>query len=365
MLPALSDISKIILFEFTQPGIIISANHHKMATTSSTNTASSPVPTFGVEFEMTIAVLGRNTTAPDDAVDEKRKLRFSDWGSLAEDIVRTLNDSGYKATCGSKDFGSWDVTSDVSIAGPPEETGCKEYEKYVFHPLEIRSPALYFTPESLQEVEAVCSLLKSTYCINTNKSTGLHVHIGYGEAGYEFNHLRNLIAFLWAFELQIDSIHPPHRFGNPYCSSMREGAELSASWANKKHRLITPIQGVNYILNIKRKDKLFQRICFGRDAYNFGGIRNFVKNGDNENIKPTVEFRQHESTLNSDEVINWVKTVAGIVEFTRTIDNNSLRNLLEIVKWRIGRSLVMVRTTKERDRKVRSLQRKDSQSLTC
>lgn len=51
---------------------------------------------------------------------------------------------------------------------------------------------------------------------------------------------------------------------------------------------------------------------------------------------PTIEFRQHEGTLNPDDVVQWIKTVVGIVNYVDTESDANVDALLERVrdeKW--------------------------------
>jgi len=49
-------------------------------------------------------------------------------------------------------------------------------------------------------------------------------------------------------------------------------------------------------------------------------------------FKPTIEFRQHEGTLDATETINWIKTVVGIVDFCVNAPTAAVYKLLEVVK---------------------------------
>jgi hypothetical protein len=45
-------------------------------------------------------------------------------------------------------------------------------------------------------------------------------------------------------------------------------------------------------------------------------------------IKQTIEFRAHSGTLDGDEVVMWVKTVVGIVQWARDADLSQLKSLM-------------------------------------
>lgn len=45
---------------------------------------------------------------------------------------------------------------------------------------------------------------------------------------------------------------------------------------------------------------------------------------------PTIEFRQHEGTINAEEIIRWVKFVSGLVDLAHNIDIQNLARLVHL-----------------------------------
>lgn len=45
-------------------------------------------------------------------------------------------------------------------------------------------------------------------------------------------------------------------------------------------------------------------------------------------VKQTIEFRAHPGTLDGDEVVMWVKTVVGLVQWARDANSNQLMSLM-------------------------------------
>jgi len=48
----------------------------------------------------------------------------------------------------------------------------------------------------------------------------------------------------------------------------------------------------------------------------------------NNSGMPTIEFRQHEGTLDAQRVVQWCSTVVGVINFVDTADQVYLRKLL-------------------------------------
>ena len=71
---------------------------------------------------------------------------------------------------------------------------------------------MYSNDAALQEVDRAVSLLSNTYLLSLNKTTGLHVHVRNGLHGFYFHTLQHLMAFLFAFEPQLNTLHLQGRF---------------------------------------------------------------------------------------------------------------------------------------------------------
>lgn len=313
--------------------------------------------TFGVELEFAAASL-ESWQIPSDHL-ERRTLHFEDpnkprfkarrncdspttWQRVAQHIVKTLNRAGHNArfdpddgtTALPKVFDAWEVTEDGSIYKPDEANELAEYQRYKWHPIEVRSPALYFTKESLRAVQDVCSILSSTYCLNTNLTTGLHIHVGDGVKGFTFDTMRKLTAFLYAFEPQINSLHPESRIENIYCHPFRGKSQLCVNWKRENKSVITPREAVASLLRAETMGSLCKMLYTHgfTAAYQFVNIESVLA-GFSCHSKPTIEFRQHAGTLDSDAVINWVKTVVGIMTYIREADDHDFFQLLATIDF--------------------------------
>lgn len=144
-------------------------------------------------------------------------------------ITNLLASSGFPADplmSGFADPTLWDVKEDGSVEGPKDSP-------YRWLPMEITSPALPFTPASIKAISDVCSLLTQTFITETNLSTGLHVHISAGTTPIKFGTMKNLLIFLWIFEPQLNTLHPPPRQDNLYCLSLRSQCAMIYNFFDK------------------------------------------------------------------------------------------------------------------------------------
>jgi hypothetical protein len=206
----------------------------------------------------------------------------------------------------------WVITSDSSIKDPKSA----EDFKYWWYKIEINSPAYYYNEASVSKVKAVCALLSKTFRIHLNKSMGLHVHVGDGKKGFQADVLRTLMATLFVFEPQLNTLHPKNRSKNRYCRSLNAYTQLGAQSVFDKGSNPAPMtraELLEKILGIGDRKILIVNAMMPRPqdsathklAYN---VSNIMQN------KQTIEFRQHESTLDPDRVGNWIATCVGLVE---------------------------------------------------
>ncbi|KAH7418971.1 putative amidoligase enzyme-domain-containing protein [Cadophora sp. MPI-SDFR-AT-0126] len=200
----------------------------------------------------------------------------------------------------------WEICYDESLEAP-EET------PYCWLPMEIKSPALPFTPASLELVKEVCALIDSTYITNTNRPTGVHVHISAGKTPLDFHTMQKLYVFLWVFEPQMSTLHPTHR---------------QKKWGDPPSIL----QGIAEFYKCQNLESLLNKaMCCARSkftAFNSRIALCWVKEPHCSH-KPTVECRQHEGTLDGERIIQWIKFLAGLVQSLETISSESFTELLE------------------------------------
>lgn len=142
--------------------------------------------------------------------------------------------------------------------------------------LELVSPILY-GDEGLDELQVVLNTLKRIGA-KTNRTCGIHVH--HDISDYEVSNVKYLYNLYTTYQSGVNSIVGVSRrtsADNKYCRGI----------------LLRAISKVNQVTTMEE----FASILF--DRYRVLNIRSYVKYG-------TVEFRQHQSSLNFDEVEAWI-----------------------------------------------------------
>ncbi|TAQ86869.1 hypothetical protein B7494_g4839 [Chlorociboria aeruginascens] len=283
--------------------------------------------TFGVEIEFMLATLEDHVE--DLHPEEGRTVRGlgGRWTGLYDHIATTLKAAGIPTIIDKGDKGSysWTVTDDVSL-----------FTSYTFGykwiSVEIISPPYYFEHAALDKVAQVVSVLKSTYRIVCDESCGVHIHIGDGLRGLEDDTLRLLFAMLWTFEPQLDTLHPAERVGiDAYSGSLRSTSWLGYDQINLGR--VDPKQGLEEILKATTNAEIVRLMehkyrasgYVDRVVYN---ISNMKKPYLQEFVKRTIEFRQHESTLDPIRITNWITVCHGLVEFCDTIETSRIEKFL-------------------------------------
>jgi hypothetical protein len=289
--------------------------------------------TFGIEIEFVVA------TAPVNEVDPQPELcgqifemhdrrHYTNERLVGAHICQTLNKYRIPAELHNGIFGwkpsntlAWSVRRDASIRAP--EPGLL----YEWQDIEINSPTFQFSEAALNQVRRVCRILNKEYRINCNRSCGLHVHVGNAMAGFSYEVIRNLMATIWTFEPQIDTLHPLHRLNNSTCPGFRGKSQL----AKRPQVLGDPKKGLEILLskhlkNFNRLKELTEPVI--DNNYFSGGTRMGYHLGDPcallepdnwEGLKRTIEFRQHKSTLDGSAVAEWIEFCIRLVGFANDV----------------------------------------------
>ncbi|KAE9380580.1 hypothetical protein N431DRAFT_552712 [Stipitochalara longipes BDJ] len=202
---------------------------------------------------------------------------------VQRDIAENLLEAGFPARTAhptQTDIPLWTVDTDGSI-NPPYHT------QYIWAPIEVISPAMEFNSENLEVVE------------------------------------------------KISCLHPIDRQKNvAFCDSIRRLSTFVSEWWEEHGQLPTVMQGVVELL---KKETMFDLLTAVRWPFNDKATRYNAANlfwflqtiGQPSNDHPrTIEFRQHEGTLAAPRVINWIRTLVGIINFVDTADPESFRYLL-------------------------------------
>ncbi|KAG4424796.1 hypothetical protein IFR04_002144 [Cadophora malorum] len=205
-----------------------------------------PLPvTLGVEIEFTLAYLeiGSDTQLHDP--EEKHRLVFPITGKDKErfseqyivekdDRLRQIRAVEYPGTPTLRRLSNGQ--RDLNRGRPG---------------IEVKSPALVFSSASLELVSEVCRLITNTYLVEVPPSAGLHVHVSAGAGPFNFRIMQALFVFLWTFESQLLSLHPPGRQQNEYCRNFRQDSSLARGWCSIHKRLPTIMKAWNGYWNVK------------------------------------------------------------------------------------------------------------------
>ena len=160
----------------------------------------------------------------------------------------------------------WTASRDGSLRGTPNERGC-----------EIVSPILR-GEDGLRQIYTVLATLKEKGH-RVNKTTAVHVHIGYGNQPEE--QIRRLIAVVAYLETAIyATTGTKNRERGTYCQGIRRHENVQKAVEN---------------MNTNR--------------YHLLNITNL-----RERRIPTVEFRAFSGSLNPVKVLGWVQACLGTVE---------------------------------------------------
>lgn len=241
---------------------------------------------------------------------EESKMRFL----LRNHITRLLTDNGFPAYNVVSEGGNqkWTVTNDTSIEiqdGPRGVGGFLECD------IEIKSPAMRFCPKALRRVEKVIDLIKRNFDTSINESCGFHVHIGNRKKAFPLQTLKHLCMLTAMFEHQLNSLHPAHRVGNLHAKGPSAVFRGQNPWDT-----LMKIQGcktkVELVLLYANNEGRLDR-CF---AYNLGPVVT--------SPNKTIEFRQHESTLDLEKIVNWVKVAARMVVAMHETSTEDLAKLI-------------------------------------
>lgn len=202
------------------------------------------------------------------------------FGCYAEDAVEALRRVGLEAEDDGYHHQTrnyWRVTTDSSVAGEG---------------LELVSPPLPFNMESRETVDKALAAVRRSGGI-VNRTCGLHVH--HNAARYTIQELFSLAQTYALFQPVINSLVPAsRRNGYSYCKPVEWNAVEEIERQALRRRPAYTEMGVGHDLEHHLKRGI-------------NGDRFVALNFQSLDIHNTVEFRQHNGTLNTDKVWNWLE----------------------------------------------------------
>lgn len=173
----------------------------------------------------------------------------------------------------------WKIVDDGSIVEQPQYRG------------ELVSPPLKGS-KGLKQLGKVVQAINNAGA-NVNRSCGLHVHVDASDLSP--NQILYVSQRYGKFEKEIDQFMAPWRSNNTYARTLNKTYHTNVARMIRRNM---KIHGVN-----------FKSAASFADRYRKVNIASFNRHG-------TIEFRQHEGTVDFERIINWVQFCIYFVEET-------------------------------------------------
>lgn len=267
--------------------------------------------TFGIEIEFVVAYSSAHIANP-GLLEHGWFVRSQIVQALRE-VGLSTNDAG-----AATNYENWTVGTDGSINVEPEDPRSPQWNGFEFIPVELRSPIFYWDENALafQHLETALRALREKFHTFTNRSCGLHVHVGNRFLGFPRKTLKNFAYLVTLYEQQLASLHPYHRVNNVHCRG--PGSNFEGQ---------TPIDKILTIGSRKSTRSIINLMCSNTDgdrrgfAYNMAGLLT-------DDEPPTIEFRQHEATMDFFSITAWVCLTCGLVDACHTTSGRNMACLL-------------------------------------
>lgn len=280
-------------------------------------------PTFGVELEFIVRyriedyepafAMGEGDLCPTHLY-MSRSAQFA--AIIGKRIVATLRKAAYivNDVFSRINYENWTVANDGTISWDDLEIS----RGFDYCGVEFKTPALPYSEEALILIQRAVMLIKSHFQVFVNQSCGLHVHVGNRDSGFPLQTLKNIGMLTTIFERQIDMIHPEHRL-----------ASLYAQRVASQFRQMGPLERAQRIDDIEDIEELI-------DCYHLrsSGVRegymayNFLNLVTGRGLK-TVEFRQHEGSLDPEVIIRWAQLANSIVMIAHNVGAQGFAQLVQ------------------------------------
>jgi hypothetical protein len=223
--------------------------------------------------------------------------------NIARGAAQELTEAG--VTCAFEGYNherrsAWKIVTDGSLTAPAGYVG-----------LELVGPPM--NEMRFDEITLACQTLKNRLHAATNRSCGLHVHIGAQQLTVET--MRRLAFLYIENEDIIDGLLPPSRRGNgnQYIRSLKQNADIRAlEGATSVETISTAILSEFQTGRQNRRPSRYVKLNF----------TSYWRHG-------TVEFRQHSGTIDSVKIIRWINfcsklvSAAGMPQSTPIVVSNA------------------------------------------
>ena len=267
--------------------------------------------TFAIEIEFVVAYPSAHIADPGQ-LETGWFVRSQIVHALRE-VGLSVNEAG-----AATNYENWTVGTDGSINIEPENPRSPQWNGFQFILVELRSPMLYWDENAIgfRHLEVALRTLREKFHTFTNRSCGLHVHVGNRSLGFPRKTLKRVAYPVTIFERQLPSLHQYHRVNNVHCRG--PGSNFEGQ---------NPIDKILTIGSRKSTRSIINLMCSNTDgdrrgfAYNMAGLIT-------DDEPPTIEFRQHEATMDFFAITAWVYLTCGLVEACHTTSGRNMACLL-------------------------------------
>ncbi|KAI9892021.1 MAG: hypothetical protein M1814_002216 [Vezdaea aestivalis] len=314
--------------------------------------------TFGAEFEFHLLQTTKlNKQAIKNFDEWKQSLPANSSQDLLtqtigyrkqyrEMIIAHLEDSGIPTIdghVGTNNHSKWYVERE-SLASPPKHMN----PAHVLHLLQSHElcTRVLTLAEVQTEIPHGLAVLKNKFDVFTSKSSGGHIHIG-AEHSWSIEFLRKFALVIIYFEEQFDGLHKATRTSNRFCASNRSEFGLHDGVSEEFPAVLMNNDAQGYAFFefnraenwIKDEhDELVRKLSMLAGSLQNDKMRkvNFSRYFDIDGIfkaNPTIEFRQHQGTLDAEEIITWIRIVDHLVQW---VESHSMAEIVQFLLERRG-----------------------------
>jgi len=183
------------------------------------------------------------------------------------------------------------------------------------------SPRSMLQAEKL--IEDTCEVMTEAGFDTQDECAGLHVHIDFSDHRHDFKMIARLFRTMYAIEDIIYASLRKNRTNNTYCVPLKNGYAFS----DVKVKMVKD--------EMLRKYYKDSNVIIIKSSFNnkYPTIQNIRYNGLNLHsimYRGTVEFRHHEGSLDSKEIIQWVSLLSQIVDYA--VNHYSIKEVVRILK---------------------------------
>lgn len=301
--------------------------------------------TFGIELEFIVASPS-GFFWPEDAVAAiSRALMAAGVDSTGHERF----DKDAEIFNQRPEFSQWVVQSEGGLCLSDAEEEQLHSIFFTTYAVEISSRKLSFAEDWQPELEAVLGVLRDLNqrgCkLITNATTGFHMHVGFGNEIVPLKTAKSVLQFCTAFEDRLDALYSTDRIDVDCQASDANGVHFNAglSWhflinkatsfsPNIFHWLASIEEASSYekLGDFFKNECSFDNVLVTSGHFATVNIDNLYPVG-HDNIKGTIEFRQHQGTLDLEQICTLIELKRTIVTWCHFVPDIDFLELLSRV----------------------------------